>query len=263
MANVFSGDSSCKAVWRFESGALTTDSQSTNTLTDNNTVGTDTTNYKEGGAAASFDSAATEYFSITDANLSATFPLKTGVTTKKISSCCWFRPDASASDYPIVYGRYTASNGYRSFGLNWYEANNTLYITLGYNSGNAAELSAYSAVLTNGRWYHVTVTWQDSDKAYKIRIWDDYNSTFLADITGNFTNAWDPGTSADFTIGARNLGSKPMKAVLDELVIFDRVLTESESDSIKNGTFGAAASNYFMPQFMNHKFIPSFTGGRQ
>ena len=26
---------------------------------------------------------------------------------------------------------------------------------------------------------------------------------------------------------------------------------------------GAAPSTYFMPQFMNHKFIPSFTGGRQ
>ena len=36
MANDFSSDSNCVALWRFESGALTADSIGTNTLTNSN-----------------------------------------------------------------------------------------------------------------------------------------------------------------------------------------------------------------------------------
>ena len=48
MANDFSGDPSCKAVWRFENGALTADSKGANTLTAVNGPTADTSLYKEG-----------------------------------------------------------------------------------------------------------------------------------------------------------------------------------------------------------------------
>ena len=56
MANDFSGDNSCKALWSFESGALTTDSKSTNTLT-NNGADEEPTNHMEGSCGAAFVSA--------------------------------------------------------------------------------------------------------------------------------------------------------------------------------------------------------------
>ena len=87
MANDFSGDSNCKALWRFESGALTTDTIGSNTLTDYNTVGEDTTNHMEGSCAADFEKSNSEHFVITDANLDSGFPLKSGDTNKKISIC--------------------------------------------------------------------------------------------------------------------------------------------------------------------------------
>jgi len=76
VANIFTNDSNCKALWRFENGALTTDSKGTNTLTNNNTVVADTVNFKEGAASANLESSSSQYFSITNANLNAGFPLK-------------------------------------------------------------------------------------------------------------------------------------------------------------------------------------------
>ena len=48
--NDFSGDGNAVALWSVDNGALTTDSKGTNTLTDNNTVGTSIGDYQEGNA---------------------------------------------------------------------------------------------------------------------------------------------------------------------------------------------------------------------
>ena len=70
MANDFSGDPSCKAVWRFENGALTADSKGANTLTAVNSPTADTSLYKEGGASVNLATASHQFFKIADANLS-------------------------------------------------------------------------------------------------------------------------------------------------------------------------------------------------
>ena len=64
--NDFSAGGNAVALWSVDNGALTTDSIGTNTLTDNNTVGTDTTNLMEGDASADFESSNSEYLSITN-----------------------------------------------------------------------------------------------------------------------------------------------------------------------------------------------------
>ena len=50
----FSADANCVALWRFEDGALTTDSKGTNTLTNVNTVIAKTTDFKEGISCGEF-----------------------------------------------------------------------------------------------------------------------------------------------------------------------------------------------------------------
>ena len=67
--NDFSGDGNAVALWSVDNGALTTDSIGTNTLTDNNTVGTDTVDYQVGDASADFAKSNSESLTITDANL--------------------------------------------------------------------------------------------------------------------------------------------------------------------------------------------------
>ena len=53
MANDFTNDANCKALWNFDDGALTTDSKGTNTLT-NSGVTADTVDFKEGNASGDF-----------------------------------------------------------------------------------------------------------------------------------------------------------------------------------------------------------------
>jgi len=48
--NDFASDPNCKVVYRFEDGALTTDSQGSTTLTNANSVVADTVNFAEGAA---------------------------------------------------------------------------------------------------------------------------------------------------------------------------------------------------------------------
>lgn len=55
-ANDFSGDESCMALWRFENGALTTDSSgNSNTLTSRYNPVADTSNYMEGAASVDLE----------------------------------------------------------------------------------------------------------------------------------------------------------------------------------------------------------------
>jgi len=83
MANDFSGDSDCVAVLNEDSGFLYREELSDNDayLTEyagSGSVGTDTTNKKQGSASASFVAANTQMLYRTDANLAAGFPLKSG-----------------------------------------------------------------------------------------------------------------------------------------------------------------------------------------
>jgi hypothetical protein len=85
VANDFSAEDSVKALWRFESGALGTDSKGTNTLTPQNSPTEDTADYKEGACSVSLLNTSSQYLLITDANLNAGFPFKSGDTTKLMS----------------------------------------------------------------------------------------------------------------------------------------------------------------------------------
>ena len=244
MANDFSGDANCVALWKVDNGALTTDSKGGNTLTDNNTIGTDTVDFKEGDASAEFANA-NECFSITDANLDAGFPFKDGDTNKKVSVCFWLKFDTlpsvlGQSDFP--WSKYDAGASKRSFAIRIQEATDVLSLILGYNGGASFESSTdFGTTFSNSIWYHVGVTWQDSDKAYVMRIWDDNASDFLdSDITDNFTNNINIEDALMLinnisSVADSNYGDCRM----DEVVVFKDVLSAGEIDQIRNGTFGA------------------------
>ena len=101
-ANDFSSCTATKAVWSVDNGALTTDSKGTNTLTDNNTVQTDTVNFKEGDAAADLELGNGEYFNITDANLDSGFPLKSGETNDDFTVCLWVKLESVSGFLTLV-----------------------------------------------------------------------------------------------------------------------------------------------------------------
>jgi len=240
MANVFSGDPNCVALWRFESGALTTDSIGTNTLTDFNTVGVNTSEYKEGSASADLEASNDECFYITDANLSSDFPLKDGDTNKKISVCCWARAENLGS-YAGFFGKFENTSGKYCIKLLWGTTGPSILLQIGHTGGTATETLYDGGSLSTNRWYHLAVTFDDSDKSWKLVVWDDTAGSKIINASGTATNNISI-SDAPFLVGDIATSSGTPQGVtwdgeLDEFVVFKDILTSDEIDEIRAGTY--------------------------
>lgn len=241
-ANDFSGDTNCVAVWNFEDGALTTDSKGTNTLT-NDGGESDLVNFKQGSASVDLELSETDYLYINDADLDAGFPLKDGDTNKKISVCFWIKPESwpGISSQMSLFAKYSTS-GLRSFYINAYNDTGDMFVrlTIGYSEGNKGETVAEANVNidTLDVWYHITVTFQDSDKSWRIRVWDEDEGE-IGETTGYTTNNINVET-APVTIGTYANLALWFDGIIDELVVFNDILTTDEIDEIWAGTYGAA-----------------------
>ena len=234
MANDFTGDENCVALWSFDVDALTTDSIGGNTLTDVNNCNVDDVDYKEGDQSVDFDrSAPQEYLKITNANLDTGFPLKSE-GTGTFSITFWVKFNGVDSGYVIsklVSGEITIG-----FDIN----NGVLYVSHGYNNGDSLESDSYGTNLVTGRWYHIGYTYNNSTKDYLMRIWDDTAGDFLdSDLTGTWTNNIYLGT-ADFHISGRSGEAYGLWGHEDEVVVFKDILTTDEIDEIRQGTYSTA-----------------------
>jgi hypothetical protein len=238
MANNFSGDANCVALWRFESGALTTDSKGTNTLAEGGTPTADTATFKEGAASVNLDPS-TDYLVITDANLNTGFPLKSGDTIKTISVCGWFRCDAVGARQ--IFSKYATVAGGRSFTITLQVTSDRFGIRLGHTSGDSYQDIFGMNALVTGRWYHFGVTYQDSDKAYKIRLWDDTGAALIENLSGTATNNIFVNTT-QVCVGTRSNLAEYFDGLIDEMVVFKDILTTDEIDQIRAGTYEAAVS---------------------
>jgi len=242
MANKFSGDPDCCALWRFEDGALNTDSVGGNDLT-NGFAGhphADTSNFKEGSGSAYFNPANHEYLNCDDGSLDAGYPLKNGDATKKMSICFWYKAESWQAASTIIYYKGNSTLNTRSLYLAFDNSGiDDLMLSIGYNGGLSWETVNFGTACVTGRWYHVGITYQDSDKSYKIRIWDDTAGALLggAEVTGNTANNINVENGA-LTISYGNADYDWM-GWLDEMVVFNDILTSDEIDKIRQGTFGA------------------------
>ena len=231
MGNNFSADSNCKALWRFENGALTTDSKGGNTLTATGSPASDTTNYKEG--SGSLDLAVTAYYTRTDTDLDAGFPLKNGDANKKISVCLWMRPHALPVLFNFPVSKWDLAT-HASFAVSLRSTGN-IRARISYDGTNVED-KASTATLTINQWYHVGITFQDSDKSYQMRIWGDTEAAVVENSSGTFTNSIFVSTGP---LNVGSMGSTNYDGNLDEIVVFDDILTADEIDQIRAGTYGA------------------------
>ena len=88
----FSTDSNCVALYKFESGALTTDSKGGNTLVlGGGSPVADAVDYKEGAACVDFELGDSDYYTVADGDLDAAFPFKNGGSETAISVCFWVK----------------------------------------------------------------------------------------------------------------------------------------------------------------------------
>lgn len=235
--NDFSTDTDVVALWKFESGALTTDSEGGNTLTDNNTVGTAVISSPppgDGTQAADFNVGTSESFTVTDANLDAGFPLSNG-EGGVISVCFWFKAETSV----LNMGQW-AKGGNGTYSLQLYMNSSSLpRAWQGHTDGTSGnrEYISFGSATTDGQWYHECFTYDDGDRGYRMRIWDDNASTQLdTDLTGTFTNSINI-EDGDLSIGSENNANIFFDGIIDEVVVFKRELSVAHIDEIRAGTY--------------------------
>lgn len=238
-ANDFSSDANCKALWNFESGALTTDSKGGNTLTASTTPTEDTTNYKQGSCSAHFDEGQNDRFYRNDADLDAGYPYKNGDTNKKISLCLWFRLDAIGEARYVYYKATTSNYSMHVFIPTW----NKIQLKLSSNGTSWTNTYEHATALSANVWYHLAITYEYSEGNgnYRIRIWDDNAGAILgSDLTGS--------DAIDAFVGTGPVNISFPSATydfhgnMDEMVVFNDILTTGEIDQIRAGTYGAVSA---------------------
>jgi hypothetical protein len=238
VGNKFATDPNCVALWRFEPNKLTVDSIKTNKLTDVNAVDVNTVDFKEGAGAAQFSRNNGEYFTISDANLSSGFPFKNGTSNSKISLCFWVKFDSLSPWQYIISKNVSAKYG---FGLTKTSADK-LELFIGFNGGVSAEVLVHDSTLQAGRWYHVGVTFDNVSKAYRIRIWDaTANAVLGTDKTGTAVHNVVTDTGSVYIGRPGGLGqhnSWNLDGLLDEFAVFNDILTTTDIDKIRQGTYG-------------------------
>ncbi len=239
--NEFAGDPNCVALWRFESGQLTADSIGSNNL-ENYGVQVDTTDYREGESSARFRAAESNWMNLNDNRLSDNFPTRNGDSNVQMSVCLWMKP-ASFSYENTIIGKYLIATGDRSwriFAGNQGPMTGALKVGLGIEGGSRFQTVAFDApdqVLAIDTWYHVALTYRDSDRRYHVRVWDAAANVLRFDATGTLESSLAVN-NAPVILGNLPLESRYYNGLLDEVVVFNDVLTVAEIDRIRQGAYG-------------------------
>ncbi len=251
--NDFTGDPNCVAVYRFEDGALTTDSQDAQTLS-NTGVTADTINYQEGLAAADFELDDHDHFSRADADLSADFPTKNGTTNYTFSITCWIRPESGTPQWRRTIAakedNYQSVRGWKLF---LGSLTNEVVLTVQVDPLGSCQVSWPSdAVPEVDHWYFIgaTCTVTGGNVVGTMHVWDleaAQNLGGYADRTFTGSAGVPCLNNRPFTIGAETAQGYGggggfdyfFDGRIDELTLWNRVLTFDEMYDIRDGTFGA------------------------
>lgn len=246
VGNNFYSDLNCVALWNLEPGQLTVDSIGANTLTTGGSrIESNTVDFAQGVGSGQWISANNPTMYIKDVDLSADFPLKSGGTNKNISVCFWVKFDSLSKPSHMLWAKHSYTNMKRSFAVYAVQVSGRYHLRVakGYSWGSMMEtVTEANTSLEAGRWYHVAVTWDESRKELKTTLWDDMTSTLYTEAALlaygiSLTDAHVELGTYDGTDGSPDANSR-LNGSLDEVVVFNDVLTAAEIDRIRQGTYG-------------------------
>jgi hypothetical protein len=177
---------------------------------------------------------------IDDADLSANFPTKSGGRDVEMSLCFWMKPRSFAYEATVI-SKYLTTGQARSWRLNLAgPVQGYLRLALGIGSGNnfkQYDFNGASQKLSKDRWYHVAFTYREKDRQIRVRVWDDAAGKLVFDSIDIATSSIAI-TRAPVILGAAATLSEYYDGLLDEMVVFNGVLTTEEIDRIREGRFG-------------------------
>jgi len=240
IGNDFTADLNCAALWRFEPGDLITDSIGTNTLLDQFTPAVETSDYREGEASGDLTSG---NFLIADADLDAKFPLKSGDTNKNISVAFWMKAPygQNSATGGVIFGK-GGSYGTYSFNVAFRETGGAgtgnINVHIGIYGGTNHDKIVSAKIIQRDQWYHVAVTNEDlgTSGIVTIRIYDPSDDSVheTVDTSIDSINVSD----GNVKIGTYRYANQTYVGLVDELVVFNDVVTPAEIDLIRQGMYG-------------------------
>jgi len=223
--NDYSGDSNTQAHFQFESGALTTDSIGSYTLTDHGTVTADTDagDYwvLTGQTASALFNGTDQYFSRTGS--AADFGWN---SSSELSVTGRFKITSIGTNRKVIFAKTDTGEACIRIAV---DVAGQLAVSFGINSGANWSTVTHTSVLSENILYFFAIT-LDSSLNYRIRIKTE-TTTVGTDLTGTVGGAVNLTEAGDIYIGAQG-GSYPFPGNIDDIVIFDDVLTVEEIDQI-------------------------------
>ncbi|GAI61479.1 unnamed protein product, partial [marine sediment metagenome] len=162
MANDFSTDPNCVALWKFDNNAL--DSKGGNDLTPVNTPTYDAGDKKEGTHSIDLEESSSQYGAIADGDLDAGFPGKSGTSEQSFSICGWVKLESLSTAALICKLNPTGDLKCFSVSITY---NGTIDFLIGYNNGADSTDLLFGTNLTTGIWYHIAVVYDHTDNSMK------------------------------------------------------------------------------------------------
>ncbi len=240
MANNFSDDSNCVALYNLESGALGIDSKQSHDLI-NLDITADEVNFEQGSASGNSNASSSRYLRRTDASLAADFPGKNGTANRTLSIAGWIRPTTLSGAFTYIVTKWSSVSNKRSFGVLLTEdtGDHNLSFYIGHTGGASAEGFIHTDInLVTTQWYHFGITYDGATKNWRIRVWDETASS-VTESTGTGVEVMNI-EDASFYMFTRADISAGLQGNLDEVAIFKDVLTADEIDEIRQGVYGAS-----------------------
>ncbi len=213
------------AYYKLNEAAGTTrlDSLGVNDLTDHNTVGSSPGKIAN---AADFVSASTQYLSCAD---NSAFQMGVG----DFSMAAWFKfsnSDDTGSYLPIAwYGRPQSATGY---GIGIIDAGATAVVIGIVNDGVTGKEVDYETNIGDGLWHFVVATFDRAGNLSVILDNGTPKTSSMITVLGSVNNA------NGFAIGAAYDATHPLDGSVDEVGIWNRLLTGPEINDLWNGGAG-------------------------
>jgi hypothetical protein len=175
-------------------------------------------------------------YNITDGNLDADYPLRSGDTNKKISVCGWFK--LATIDNPgnhYIYTQWNTTNDKRVVEIEIIDGE--VRLMAGISPGTASQQLYEGTTLVTGRWYHFGFTIDGISEFWQLVVWDDTGSTKVIDTSGSLLDTLNVEDSGVWIGAHEATGSYWFDGKLDEIVVFKKILQKSEIDDIRQGVY--------------------------
>ena len=271
MANNFTADANCVALWKLDNGAMLRDelhpAAGGTTLVSHGAptqiVGGIT---QEGTGCVNLNRNTNDYFTVVDALLPADFPMKSGTANAVFSVCTWFYTDiAPDASHRAIFSKHNTVVDKRCFLISLVDAANAyIRLNFGHTGGTASQAINIYTGIVSGQWYHlgVTVSAVGAGGAWTGLLWDPIagGGTETALAGAAITNALNI-ENADLQIGIYAGATGQFDGNLDEIVVFKDILLEAEIRAIRQGTFPSGSENIYADKWhpeIQQPYVPRY-----